>query len=204
MTYVLFDVGANFGTDSLPQTRDNPDCKTFAFEPTPELCEHLRKSSISFTNRYRIFPFALSDYNGTATFNVAAHNDWGTSSLLDFSDDLAATWPGRGDFYVDRKIDVTVMRFDTWMEITKPDIEKIDFFHCDTQGSDLAVLRGMGDYFGLIVEGCVEVPRSEAVKLYKEQHSKEDTEAFLADRGYEVFRVESQMNEDNLFFRKKS
>lgn len=204
MTYTLFDIGANFGTDSLPQARYNSECKVFAFEPTPELCEHLRKSSITFSDRYRIFPIALSDYNGTSRFNVAAHNDWGTSSLLEFSEHLGETWPGRGDFYVDRRIEVTVMRFDTWFEITKPGFERIDFFHCDTQGSDLAVLKGMGDYFDLIVEGCVEAPQSDAVKLYKEQHSKEEVYDFLAERGYEVFKVESQQNEDNLFFRRKT
>lgn len=203
MTNILFDVGANFGTDSLLQTQNNPFAECYAFEPTPELFEHLTRESLSFSSRYHLFPIALSDFNGTAQFNVAAHNDWGTSSLLKFADGLDKTWDGRKDFYVDRVIDVNVMRFDTWFETTKPAIDKIDFFHCDTQGSDLKVLTGMGDYLDLIIEGVVEAPQSVSVSLYEGQHTKEEVLDFLSSRNYEIYRVESQQNEDNLFFRKK-
>lgn len=200
---ILFDVGANWGTDSLIRTRDNPEITTYAFEPTPELYTHLKSESSDFSSRYNVYRIALSDFNGTAEFNVAAHDDWGTSSLLPFNSNLATTWPDRKDFYVDRVVEVAVLRFDTWFEIAKPAIDKIDFFHCDTQGSDLKVLRGMGDLFGLIVQGTVEIPHSDAVKLYKGQHSGEEMRDFLSDHGYEVFRIESQQNEDNLCFRKK-
>jgi FkbM family methyltransferase len=201
LDFILFDVGANWGTDSLRKTAENFHYRTWAFEPTPELHQHLLKESLTFSSRYRVEKLALSNYDGQAEFKVAAHQDWGTSSLLEFNDNLAETWPGRRDFYVDRTIPVEVCRFDTWFEATRPPIQHIDFFHCDTQGSDLNVLRGMGDYFGMIREGVVEVPQSEKVKLYREQHSREEVLDFLSQRGYEVYRVESQQNEDNLFFR---
>lgn len=199
---ILFDVGANWGQDSLERTRGNSKVITYAFEPTPELYQHLTHRSFDFNDRYFVFEVALSDFNGTAQFNVAAHNDWGTSSLLELSPDLDKTWPRRRDLYVDRKIDVEVMRFDTWFEATKPKIKKIDFFHCDTQGSDLKVLKGMGDYIDLIVEGVIEVPDSPEVMLYQGQHSKDEAISFLADRGFEVSDIGQQQNEQNLFFRK--
>lgn len=200
---VVFDIGANWGEDSLQLTSLDPNISAYAFEPTPELYEHLKIASRSFKERYNLYRIALSDFNGTAAFNVAAHDDWGTSSLLKFNDRLNETWPGRTDFYVDRVIDVAVLRFDTWFEIAKPKIEKIDFFHCDTQGSDLRVLKGMGDLFEMIVEGVVEVPHNDRVKLYQDQHSREEMYDFLSDWGYEVFDVKPQQNEDNIFFRKK-
>lgn len=199
---ILFDVGANWGQDSLDRTRDDSKVITYAFEPTPELYRHLSHRSFDFSDRYFVHEVALSDFNGTAQFNVAAHNDWGTSSLLDFSPGLDQTWVGRHDFYVDRKIDVTVMRFDTWFEATKPKINRIDFFHCDTQGSDLRVLRGMGDYIDLIVEGVIEVPDSPEVMLYQGQHTKDEAISFLTERGFEISNIAHQQNEQNLFFRK--
>lgn len=203
MTFVLFDVGANWGTDSIEVTAENPNYSTYAFEPTPELYDHLKSQTSQYSDRYQVYRIALSDYTGTAKFNVAAHQDWGTSSLLEFSEGLEHTWAGRHDFYVDRVIDVAVMRFDTWFELIKPPIQKIDFFHCDTQGSDLAVLRGMGDYIDFIKEGVVEVPMVPEVKLYKGQHTKEEMEDFLSDHGFEVTRIHYQQNEHNLYFGKK-
>ena len=199
---ILFDVGANWGQDSLDRTRDDSKVITYAFEPTPELYNHLSHRSFDFSDRYFVHEVALSDFNGAAQFNVAAHNDWGTSSLLDFSPGLDQTWAGRHDFYVDRKIDVKVMRFDTWFEAAKPKINRIDFFHCDTQGSDLRVLRGMGDYIDLIVEGVIEVPDSPEVMLYQGQHSKDEAISFLTERGFEISNIVHQQNEQNLFFRK--
>ena len=35
--YILFDVGANWGTDSLEITRDNKDYVSYVFEPVPTL-----------------------------------------------------------------------------------------------------------------------------------------------------------------------
>jgi len=202
-TFVLFDVGANWGTDSLSVTRKNKNYKTWAFEPTPELISNLSEKSQNFSERYTIVPFAVSNFNGTSHFNVARHGDWGVSSLLDFNDHIKHTWKGRTDLYADQKITVHVLRLDTWFEIFKPPITQIDFFHCDTQGSDLKVLDGMGKYFYLIKDGVIECPLTESVKLYKGQHTKEDAYKFLEQRGYEVYKIESQQNEDNLFFRPK-
>lgn len=201
--FTLFDVGANWGTDSLKITQKNKNYSTWAFEPTPELIANLSTKSQEFSDRYTIMPFAVSNFNGTAQFNVARHGDWGVSSLLEFNDGLEHTWKRRKDLYVDQKITVPVMRLDTWFELFKPNITQIDFFHCDTQGSDLKVLEGMGEYFSLIKDGVIECPQSEDVKLYKGQHTKEEAYEFLDKRGYHVYKIESQQNEDNLFFKPK-
>ena len=201
--FTLFDVGANWGTDSLEITQKDNNYHTWAFEPTPELIANLSIKSQEFSNRYTVVPMAVSNFNGIAQFNVARHGDWGVSSLLDFSDGLENTWRKRKDLYVDQKISVHVIRLDTWFDLFNPPITQIDFFHCDTQGSDLKVLEGMGKYFSLIKDGVIECPQSEEVKLYKGQHTKEEAYKFLDDRGYMVYKVESQLNEDNLFFRPK-
>lgn len=203
MTFVLFDVGANWGSDSLDVTRDNPDYVTYAFEPTPELQQHLSDTSSPFNDRYHVYGYAVSDFDGEASFNIAAHDDWGVSSLLEFAPDIKRTWGDRPDLYVDRVETVPVTRLDTWFKRFKPPIEQIDFFHCDTQGSDLKVLAGMGDYLSLIYEGVIECPQSDAVRLYEGQHSQQEAYEFLESRGFYVFKTEQQQNEVNLFFRRR-
>jgi FkbM family methyltransferase len=210
MSYIFLDVGANRGQDSLNKTRDDQTIHTWAFEPTPELITQLTEQSRDYANRYHVIPVALSNFDGTAQFNVAGESDWGCkwgcSSLNTFSDNLDQTWPGRTDFIVNRTIDVQVSRFDTWYRTNGINFDKIDFFHCDTQGSDLKVLQGMGDLIRLIQQGVVECARDEQAKLYKENHTIQEMQDFLTSQGFEIVRTESNdhwSNEINVYFRKK-
>lgn len=205
--YILFDVGANWGTDSLDKTKFNPQVITYAFEPTPELASHLREQSKDYADRYNIYEIALSDYDGTSTFNIAdsPNCDWGCSSLNEFSDNLESFWPGRPDFKFNRTIEVTVQKLVTWFETTRPNLPKIDYFHCDTQGSDLKVLQGMGDYIHLIQQGVIECAREATSKLYKQNHTLQEAVDFLQSKGFTILGVNSNdiyNNELNLHFKK--
>jgi FkbM family methyltransferase len=42
-TRVFFDVGANDGRDSIDVAHKNPDMEVYAFEPTPEMVEVIKK-----------------------------------------------------------------------------------------------------------------------------------------------------------------
>ena len=201
----MFDVGANWGTDSLDFIRNNNDWVCFAFEPTPQLFEHLVNASANFKDRYFVYPYAISDFVGKANFNVAGQSDWGCSSLLEFSDNLDKTWPGRTDFVVTENIEVDVISLKYFIENIVPNIkiEKIDRFHCDTQGNDLKVLKGMAEYVSIIQHGVIEVPQSTEVMLYKNQHSFEEAVEFLQNNGFKISNINSQQNELNLCFDRK-
>jgi FkbM family methyltransferase len=206
MTYILFDIGANWGDDSLSRTQSDQNIITWAFEPTPEMVVHLNEKSKTYSDRYHVIPVALSDFNGIAQFNVAGQENWGCSSLNTFSDNLNQTWPGREDFKVTHKIQVQVLRFDTWYQLNKINIDKIDYFHCDTQGTDLKVLQGMGDLVHLIKEGVVECARDNDVKLYKENHTIQEMVDFLISKGFEITGILSNdmwANEVNVYFKKR-
>jgi len=217
--FILFDVGANSGEDSLNKTRNDPNVETWAFEPTPELYQALVATSSegrswrgedygpSYSYRYHVLPIAVSDFDGEATFNIADNpdSDWGCSSLNTFSDHLKQTWPGRTDFQFNRSITVQVTRLDTWFKTNNIQIDKIDYFHCDTQGSDLKVLKGMGDYINLIQAGVVECARDDNVKLYKENHTRAEMIDFLNSNGFTIVEERSNdiwSNEINLYFKK--
>ena len=195
----MFDVGAHFGEDSLDPTRNNQDIICYAFEPTAELVDRLVGASANFADRYKVIQCAIADFDGEADFHLVKE-DTGSSSLNEFADNLSETWPDRTDFVVRDTVKVNVYRLDTWLKANAPHITEIEYLHIDAQGSDLAVLKGLGDMIGIVKAGVVEVPQSEAVKLYKTQHSKEETIDFLTNNGFKIVTIKSQQNEDNIYF----
>lgn len=202
---ILFDVGAHHGQDSLNITQHNPDVVCYAFEPTPELARLLRiaAEARNMKERYHVFEHAISDFNGEADFHMVK-DDTGAASLNDFSDNLWETWPGRTDFVVRGSKKVEVYRLDTWLQKFAPEITVIEHLHIDAQGSDLAVLKGLGEKISMVQSGVVEVPQEDKLRLYKGQHTKQDALDFLEQNGFVVDKVTSQVNEDNLFFVRKT
>ncbi len=192
---VFFDVGANIG-GNYPS-----DAVVYLFEPTPELVKFLCEKYHHRPDTH-VIQAAVSDYRGEASFHVMGKEDWGCSSLLEFSGKAYLEWPGR-DFSVTRTITVGVIRLDQFIE--SEGIESIDYLHIDTQGSDLKVLQGMGKYLGIVKAGAMEA----AVKpdiLYVGQNTLWESQIFLEMNGFEVTSVEpndAQGNECNIFFRRR-
>lgn len=199
--FIIFDVGAHWGQDSLDLVRNNPNHICWAFEPTPRLANRLESLSDSFADRYHVWPVAISDYNGTSDFHLVA-GDTGSSSLNKFAANINNTWPGRDDFRVVDTIKVQVWRLDTWIDEWCPGLERIDHLHIDAQGSDLQVLIGLGDKIDLVETGVIEVPQRPEISLYEGQHTKESAIAWLVKNGFEIYDQTHQVNEDNLYFRK--
>ena len=197
---IFFDVGAELGLDSVPVAKNNPDILIYAFEPNPHMVEHLKTQSQGLDN-YIIIPVAVSDYSGYSNFNICKEHP-GICSLLDFDNDGVKNWQW-ADFpvYTDEKIEIGVIRLETF--IKENNIKKIDFFHCDTQGSDLNVLKGMGDYIHLIEEGQVEAELYKK-SLYQNQNKYKETIEFITSKGFEVYKIDAEggMRECNIKFRK--
>lgn len=193
MNKIFFDVGANRGTNSIHLAEADPNLTVYAFEPTPFLIDHLKIKTGHLSN-YHIIEKAVSDFNGTDTFNVAGNADWGCSSLLNFSDKSKTDWPGRADFNVTEQIKVTVIRLDSFIEANN--IEKIDYLHIDTQGSDLKVLQGLGKYIAIVKEGMMEAASKPDV-LYVGQNTVDDSCAFLLNNGFKIIDITTNDNHDN-------
>jgi FkbM family methyltransferase len=198
---IVFDVGANNGSSSVPLAIENPTYLVFAFEPTTEMIEVIKSKIVGLEN-YVIVPKAVSDYNGTAEFNVAGNWDWGCSSLLKFSRKSQTDWPGRTDFHVTYKLNVDVIRLDTFIE--ENGITKIDHLHIDTQGSDLNVMKGLGEYLHTVTEGKLEAGTSDDI-LYEGQNKLNDCVKFLLLNGFKIVDVNSNdvfCHEVNIVFKK--
>lgn len=204
--FIAIDVGANNGKSLFPHLDKNDLLKCWAFEPTPHLIDILTTESKKYGERYHVEPYALSDFDGSAKFNIQAHSDWGCSSLNTFDDNIKETWPGLNEFYNDYSIDVKVYRFDTWYKEHNFKWDRIDFFHCDAQGSDLKVLQGMGDLIHMIRMGEIECARNDTVKLYKENHTLDDTVEFLTHKGFTITNIsynDGFGNELNVMFKRE-
>lgn len=198
---VIFDVGANSGSSFSVLPKIAAKVKIYAFEPTPELADVIDRRFQGLTN-YHLTRKAVGENPGMTTFNVSDGNDGGCSSLLEFAENVSETWPGRTELKVDRRLEVEVVRLDGFVKEHK--IERIDFIHIDTQGTDLSVLRSLGSDLDKVQAGVIEVPQSETVKLYKNQHSREEAISFLESNGFKITRNVVQQNEENLFFERKS
>lgn len=197
---IYFDVGANDGSSSYQWARQGST--VFAFEPNPEMIEAI-KARVGANPNYIIMPFAVSDYNGTAIFNICKTHDRGCSSLLDVSEAGKTEWGGRQDMLPAETLNVNVMRLDSLSILDQ--ISSIEFFHCDAQGSDLKVLQGLGRHISKIQAGVCEAGTKPDI-LYKGQNTLETTRAYLESNGFEITGITTndvQNNEVNLAFRKK-
>jgi hypothetical protein len=198
MSYILFDVGANWGERSLTIAQRDFNVEVYAFEPTPSLINHLLGSSAMFSDRYHIVPCALSDHDGQANFYIQNNPGQGCNSLNEFNTGLESSWKERApEFTVADTIQVEVRRLDTLLDKREIWVDHIDYFKCDTQGSDLKVLQGMGKYIELIRKGEVECAKNEEVKLYKNNHTLDEMTEFLKSKGFTITSIESNDHLDN-------
>lgn len=193
---IYFDIGANNGHTSVNWVNVE-DNIVYAFEPNPFF-----KGDLAERRRTKYYAVAVSNYNGRAVFNVCTALDRGCSSLLAVSPGATERWGGRTDFIPESNTEVEVIRLDSldWSEI--PEVE---WFHCDAQGSDLAVLEGLGQYASRIKAGVVEVASKPDI-LYVGQNTKDATVAWLEANGFEITKADGNDgagNELNVEFRRK-
>lgn len=196
---VLFDVGANDGSNFAVVAASFPWIHVYAFEPTPILIDAMKRRFSKHKN-FHVVPTAVGQEEGRTSFNVAGQGDWGCSSVLEFSDDVEKTWEGRNDLKFTDRIQVDMVRLDTY--IRNNGIVRIDFLHIDTQGTDVGVLKSLGEELRCVRAGVIEVPQNDAVMLYKNQHTRQEAVDFLEKSGFRIWKVASQQNEDNLFFKR--
>jgi FkbM family methyltransferase len=203
---IHFDIGANEGVFAIQIAKNEPKTFVVAFEPIPKLVSYISKNTSHLKN-FMILRNAISDFNGEARFNISPESQYGDfscSSLLDFSDKANTEWPGREDFKVIDYIDVDVIRLDSM--IIEYKVPKIDYLKIDTQGSDLKVLEGLGEFIPIVKAGTMEAAAKESI-LYNGQNTQEESIKFLESNGFEITKIESNDvhgNEVNIDFINKN
>jgi len=135
---VLLDVGANGGAYARFLQKLAPDARIFAFEPHPRTFENLRSNlaqlpSITTINQ------AVGEVCGRLTLYDFADNDGSTQASV--SHDAVALFSG--DIVAH---DVECTTIDEFMARTG--LQQLDLLKIDTEGHDLAVLRGARNALG--------------------------------------------------------
>lgn len=198
MSKIVFEVGANRGTDTSRFLADGST--VYAFEPTPELVLEL-KNKFRVHNGFMPVPMAVDLENGWATFNIAGSADWGCSSIHEFNPNIHKEWEGRPDFNVTDQCRVMTIRLDSFMQMYN--ISHIDYLWIDAQGNDFRVLQSLGDRIKDVTEGRCEVALD--VNLYdKVDNSHTSVTDWLVARGFNV-RMEPHPHrkEADLIFKRK-
>jgi len=204
---IIFDVGANNGMTFMHRLEEG--CTVYAFEPTPELAAKVRGNpDLMGRPNFHFTEAAVSDREGRATFHVAGHHDWGCSSLHPFSDGILDRWPDRPDFRSTHQVEVDVIRLDGF--VRRHGIGRIDLLHIDAQGSDLEVIKSLGDEVGKVVRGVMEVDNG--LSLYKDIPHRDECVAWLEANGFVVERLENNFGyggsirdlEQNIYFRNRN
>jgi len=194
MKFVVLDIGTSIGEDIVPNAIKNPLAQFYAFEPEPRCFNKLVSATSGLAN-VTLINKAVSNFNGSAKFNVSGELDnYTTSSLLNMVDDLSQ-WPGVEKFFkFVETIDTEVIRLDNFLDYYK--IDKVDFLHCDAQGSDLHILEGFGDSIIKLKAGSVEAAIKKDV-LYKEQPMVDDVKLFLEKNNFRITEIKPNDNNNN-------
>ena len=141
----VFDVGANRGQYATMLRKDAGFRGTIlSFEPNPEIFAELERNAAS-DGQWHVFNMALSDFDGTASFNIMAADQF--SSLKKPSGEQDAIFAERNK--VMRTVDMQCRR----LERLLPELKHAHgfarpFLKMDTQGHDLSVCEGAGGVIG--------------------------------------------------------
>ncbi|HEX7855853.1 MAG TPA: FkbM family methyltransferase [Sphingobium sp.] len=143
----VIDVGANAGQYATTLRRDVGFGGTIlSFEPNPAVFAKLQKRAAG-DPRWHVYNIALSDADGTATFNIAAADQF--SSLNVPVAETDAIFQSRTA--VTRTVEVETRRLSSfWPELAAQHGVATPFLKMDTQGHDRSVCAGAGDALSLM------------------------------------------------------
>lgn len=165
-------VGAHDTLEFLDMAESDPGLTVWAFEPSPRTVADVM-SSRRLPPNYRLVQMAVSDRTGTAPFNVCENPS--CSSLKEWGDG-----PRFGGM---SQVDVGVTRLDDFM--ASKAIREVEFLHVDAQGSDLDVLRGLGDSLKYVRAGqCESLAPGVPFRLYEGQAAFEEVDGLLRHAGF--------------------
>ena len=129
---VLWDIGANFGLQSVSAALAEPAMQVHSFEPSPLILARLQAHAQLNRTRIHCRPVALGEIDGTATLHINASGNPGMTTLT----------PSGGTRF-DATQTVPVARAESLIksgQVPAPTLIKLD-----VEGGEATVLAGFGD-----------------------------------------------------------
>jgi FkbM family methyltransferase len=176
---LVLDVGANIGQFALVARDAFPNTPIISFEPLPQAAEVLSKVMNGDRN-FQLKNFALGETPSKQMINVTQKND--SSSLLGLSTKHQDLYGSK----VANQIEIEVKKLDD--ALSTAELGKSTLLKIDTQGFELAVLKGAQKHFKNIKWIYAELSFQE---LYYGQPLASEVIVWLADNGYNLSGVYS-------------
>ncbi|HEX2860738.1 MAG TPA: FkbM family methyltransferase, partial [Lacunisphaera sp.] len=176
--FVLFDVGANVGTYSLLAIREagRAGCaiEVHAFEPSPVAADRLRAVA-GREPAIRVVQVALSDRTGAAPLHAGGTGSGHASLVARDSPDSPAAAATL----------VPLLRLEDYLK--QRDAGCIDLLKLDVEGSEMAVLQGLGDRLNPAVVKTVQLEYGGATR--DAGVTLRALERFLVGHGYALAKL---------------
>jgi FkbM family methyltransferase len=176
----VFDVGANTGQyASMLRRKARFKGRIISFEPIPEAAEELRRRA-AHDPLWTVEEIALADQPGVREFNIMASSEF--SSLSDPRSDEVARFSA-----LNRPVRTIPVKTQTLAEAfnrLQPEFGfRRPFLKMDTQGFDLAVLRGAGDILSRFVGFQSELS---VRRIYKDAVDFREALTFYQSLGFDL------------------
>lgn len=200
----IVQVGAYTGDDGLIEACRRYGHRLYMFEPNPTRAAELRGKAQG-AKTIDVLPMAVSNFDGSATFKIAAHDD--CSSLQDFDANANQTWVHEWHPYkrfdMVTELEVEVVRLDTFL--TQRGIAAVDLLEIDAQGEDLRVVESLGARIRDVKRIQLEINIHHA-PLYANAFTMDEAVAFFDTHGFDkhVEWKQSLNREANVIFRNRT
>lgn len=177
---VIFDIGANNGSDTVDFAKRYPKGSIRAFEPDPRAYKKLAENTANNFNVFR-YDFVISDTTGVITFNQSSgknpffknDSEWDFSGSIKKPKDHLKIHPW---CKFEKEIIVKTYKLDRFCKIL--DIDFIDLIWMDVQGAELNVFKGAKRLLENNKIRLIYTEYSET-ELYEGAPSRKDIENFL-------------------------
>jgi len=140
---IIIEIGGFDGEDTEKYSQ-NENNFVYCFEPNKDNAENLRKRFYNKKN-VKVIEKAVGTFDGREKFYLAKKK-------------MSSSLNKPSQYSLDNKIveiesqyDVDVINLNTF--IAENNIKQIDYFHCDAQGSDLGILKSLGNKIHIIKKG---------------------------------------------------
>jgi FkbM family methyltransferase len=173
----LIDVGARGGIHPRWEQYYS-QIEVTAFEPDLEECQRLAAKKYPY--RVNFVPVALGEHDKEIA-NLHVCRQPGCSSVLEPNMNICKDFHYGQNLEVTHKVPVELMRMESVLPGMRPDVLKID-----TQGTELAILRGAGALLDFAIAVEIEV---EFIEQYFNQPLFADVDLFMRSKGFTLLGI---------------
>ena len=182
---IIIEIGAYDGNDTQKYAGMS-NTFVYCFEPNEDLFIKLKQRFLGYQN-VKVLKQAIGEINGDSTFYI-------TKNKMSSSLNKLSNYSIKNNINeIEYSTIVNVIRFDTFLE--KNNITNIHYLHCDAQGSDLEILKSIGDKISIISSGQVEGSRNK--NLYETENHYTKIIEYLESKGFLILNKEEIENRTN-------